>query len=401
MRHLSIRLKLVLAIVGIMAISGAASAGLVWALYARTAQRSSEEALRSAAAAFQELERQDVARMSVLVDALAAHPGLRDAFANRDRERLLAVAQPIQQGLKSEHGIGHWNFVDADTRRMFLRVHLPAKFGDLIERPTLVKAMERREMSAGLELGKSAFALRVGKPVYADSRLIGYIEMGEEVDHFLGRMKQQSGNDYAMFFSKKLLDASEWARTRGAGRNNWGDFPDVVAVNSTTTEPMIDATTASLADAGRIVEEESRSESVYARGVFPVRDATGAVVGGLVVRHDITPLHAAMRSGMLQAVAFFVGLAALASVLVSLLADRLIFRRLRVMMSTMEDASERMAGGDYQVAGSVKSGSDDELGRFEGFFSEFLGLVGSTLRTLVERRRAVRPTAPAVPGTPG
>jgi hypothetical protein len=398
MRSLSIRSKLVLAVVGIMCVSGVASTALVRMLYARSARGAAEEALRSAASAYQELERQDQARMTALLDVLVLHPGLQEAFLARDRDRLQAVALPIQLALKKEHGIGHWNFIDPESRRMFLRVHLPAKHDDLIERPALLKAMERRETSAGKELGKSAFALRVGKPMYADGRLVGYLELGEEIDHFLGRMKEQTGNDFAMFMNKKLIDSSEWARTRGKERNGWDDYADVLLVNSTTSDPMVDPETmASVPAAGRTLAEESRGGSVFARGVFPVRDASGAVVGGLVVRHDISALHAAKQEGLLQAVGFFVVLALAASALAWLLVDRLIFRRLQHMMGTMEDASLRLAGGDFDVAHVVRSTSLDEIGRFEAFFGEFLGLVGNTLRALVERKRqaARAPPAPA------
>ncbi len=397
MPSLSIRTKLVLAIVVTLGVSGLASASRVRDLYLRSSQAAAEEALRSAAAAYEQLERNDVEKLSTALDVLVQIPGLRDAFAARDRERLQAVALPIHQALKADHGIGHWNFIEPDTHRMFLRPHLPAKFGDVIERPSLLRAMSRLEMSAGKELGKSEFALRVGRPFFGEgNRLIGYIELGEGITHFLGKMKAQTGNDLAMFIHKKLVDQSEWARTRGKERNGWDDFPDEVVVNGTTAEPIVDAAAiAGLASLpqGRILEEQQSGEAVYARGVFPVRDSSGAVVGGRVVRHDISALYRGMRQGLLRAVGFLLALTLLAAVLVYLLVDRLIFRRLQGMMSTMETLSERLAGGDYAVAeAAAPSARDDEIGRFERFFAEFLGLVGSSLRGLAERsKQAARP----------
>lgn len=390
--RLSIRTKLVLAILLIMAVSAAASAAMVRMLYGRSAQAAADGALRGADAAYKELERQDVNRQAAIVDMLAANQALRDAFAARDRDRLQALSLPIHQVLKKEHGIEHWNYVDSDTKRMFLRVHLPDKHSDVIERPTILKAMERRELSAGKELGKSAFALRVGKPVIVDGRLVGYIELGHVIDSFLGLMKAQTGDDVAMFIGKKHIDASEWARTRGTARNSWEDFPSVVVVNSTTQDAIVDAGAASLGEA-RTLSEQSREGAVYARAVFPVKDSTGTIVGGLVVRHDITALHSQMWNGMLQAIAFFVALAIVTSLLAYLLVDRLIFVRLRTMMATMEDASMRLAGGDYNVAATVKATSNDEIGAFEAFFGSFLGVVGNTLRALVERSRQARPPA--------
>jgi hypothetical protein len=389
LRTVSIRFRLVLAIVVILGISGLASAGLVRHLYGQSARAAADGALRGAAAAYAELERNDVERMSAILDAIAGNAEIRDAFAARDRDRLQAAALPIHLALKAEHGIGHWNFVEADTRRMFLRVHLPAKHDDLIERASLIKAMTRREPSAGKELGKSAFALRVGKPLYTnDGRLIGYVELGEEVEHFLGRMKEQTGNDFAMFITKRLIDESEWVRTRKGGHNNWSDWPDVVVVNSTTADPLVDqASIGGDSASGTILDEVEQGGAVYARGVFPVRDSSGVVVGGLVVRQDISKLRNDMLASLLTAVAFLLALAAVASVLVYLLVDRLIFRRLRAMMTTMEDASMRLAGGDYAVGSSMHRVRADEIGKFETFFSKFLGFVGSTLSGMVDRQR--------------
>jgi hypothetical protein len=397
----SIRTKLVVAIVLIMAVCAAASLVLVRTLYTRSARAAAEQALTGAAAAYAQLERVEIARMGAIVDMLNANPAIREAFGARDRARLQAVSLPIHQVLKGDHGIGHWNYVDSDTKRMFLRVHLPAKFDDLIERPTILKAIERREASAGKELGKSAFALRVGKPLIVDGRLVGYVELGEEIDHFLGDMKQQTGNDFAMFIQKKRIDASEWARTRGGARNNWDDLKDVVVVNGTTPDQIVDqAAVDALGAEGRTLEEQSKESSVFARGVFQVRDSSGTVLGGLVVRHDISALNRSMWQGLLQAMVFFVVLAVVASLLSFLLVDRMIFRRLRAMMATMEDASVRLAGGDYSVAASVRPSRRDEIGKFEEFFGNFLGLVGNTLRSLVDRSRKAQAAAPPQPAPP-
>jgi hypothetical protein len=398
----SIRAKLVVAIVSTLAVAAAGSALLVRQLYLRTARSTAGEALRGASAAYEDLEKNEVEKLTVILDTLVANTALRDAFAARDRDKLLAIALPIHQVLKAEHGIGHWNFVDAETKRMFLRPHLPAKHDDVIERPALNKAIERRENSVGKELGKSAFALRVGRPFWgADGKLIGYIELGTEVDHFLGRMKMQTGNDFAMFIQKKLVDESEWARTRGKAKNTWNDWPTVVLANSTTSDDLLDEAAIAGAGAdGTILNEVERNGAYFARGVFPVRESSGKIVGGLVVRHDVTALHADMQLGLLRALVLLGGLAIVASILVYPIVDRLIFRRLRAMMGTMEDMSVRLAGGDYSVGSVQRSLRKDELGGFESFFGDFLRLVGNTLRTLSDRQKQQQSRPPSRPPVP-
>ncbi|MBI5067629.1 MAG: HAMP domain-containing protein [Deltaproteobacteria bacterium] len=397
MRNLSIRLKLILAVVATMAVAGLAAAFLVWELSTRGARAASEEALRRAEAAYEDMERAEIARLSAAMDGLLAHPGMREAFLARDRERLLALAAPIAQGLKADHNITHWYFLEAEGKRCFARAYEPGKFGDVVEHLALDRAMARRETAAGKELGKASFALRVVRPWTIDGRLAGYVELAEEIDHFLGRIKAQSGDDVALLIAKKHLDPERWAKARArlGARNNWSDWSDVVLVDSTTADGLVDAeVVAGLAGPARLLDETSREGSVYGRGTFPLRDSGGRIVGGMVVRRDLTALHHAMRAGLLRAMGFVALLALVASALIYLLVDRLIFRRLVTMMTNMEEASECLAGGDYNVGASIQAGRQDEIGAFETFFARFLRHVGATLRGLAARQRPVQPAAP-------
>ena len=201
-------------------------------------------------------------------------------------------------------------------------------------------------------------------------------------------MKAQSGDEVAMFIFKEHLDRAEWARVRGSARDNWNDWSEVVVVDTTTSEPIVDgAAIAGNAGAARLLDETERDGAAFVRGTFPVRDASGQVVGGLVVRRDISALHASMQSGILRALGFVALLTLVASALVYLLVDRLIFRRLKGMMSNMEKLSVCLAGGDYDVGAGLKPTRQDEIGAFEAFFGDFLRLIGATLRGLAARQR--------------
>lgn len=246
-------------------------------------------AVRRGAALFSELERKDVEQLSKALDALVADPALLEPFRARDRAKLLAAALPRFEKLKAERNITHLYFHEP-ARTCFLRVHAPALHGDVIDRETLSQAIATQLIGAGKELGKTAFALRVVKPVRSKGKVVGYVELGEEIDHFLSRMKQLTGDDYGLLVDKSRVDRKELARVRGDDR--WDERPDVVLIDSTIWDERnigVGASLASLPDEGGAIVEWKEGARSFAGSAFPVRDAGKHVVGALFVRHPIVP----------------------------------------------------------------------------------------------------------------
>lgn len=386
---MSIKLKVVIAVLASLALSALANARLAAWLRQRDVDAVAQQSLRTAAETYAGLEHADVEKLSAALEALAANPALAEAFARRDRPRLLELASPIFGALRDRHGVTHWYFHEPEpARTCFLRVHAPPLHGDVIERPTYAEAVARRTEASGKELGRTAFALRVVRPWTRDGKLLGYLELGEEIDHFLRRMREQSGDEFAMLVLKKRLDEKAWAATRGAVRNAWGDRPEVVVVDSTTADERLlgwQGRVEDLPDGGRVLGLERRGERAFVRGAVPIKDATGAKVGALLVLHDVSVLDRSLEDHHRGVFAVVLGVALAASVLLVLLLERLVFRRLERMMVRMEDLTARVAGGDYDVALEMPPAARDEIGRFEEFFAQFLRVIGGALSELQRR----------------
>lgn len=385
---MSIKQKLVAGLIACMALLAAATAFLVGVGTDRAVQLGALEAVEEAGAGLAAAERAEVEKLDATLAALAANPALVEAYQARDRDRLLKAASPVFERLRRSQDITHLYVIDpAPARTCFVRVHQPALFGDVVERATLAQAIQRRGRGAGKELGKTAFALRVVEPWVVGGQVIGYLELGQELDQLLGRLKAQTGDDYAMVIEKRHLDEQAWRATYG-DRKPWGEG-EVVVVDDTTGDPATIAgvSLADLPEGGRLVDELKRGGQVLARGVVPVTDATGAVVGGVVVLHDITALHAALgriRSGVLI---MLLAVAVVMTLLILYLVERLVFARLSRMTETLEDLGARLAGGEYDVAAAQPpSGPKDEIGRFEEFFGRFLTVVGGLLKELTAHR---------------
>jgi hypothetical protein len=371
MRGTPVELKVVLAVLLIAAAAGAGGAALAGLVFERQVEGTERRVLQAASDAFAAQQRSEVEKLGSTLDALLANEDLRRAFEQRDRDALIRSATPLFETMQDRDRITHWYFVEPDpSRAVFLRVHRPELSGDRIERVTFRRAVETGELGAGLELGKTAFALRVVRPWVHQGRVIGYMELAEEIDHFLNAMKARTGDEYGLLVKKKFLDEKEWARVLGPRASTWNDRPEVVVVDTTAfTDSIIDfaGDLEAIPDAGEALDEEVRGDRAFVRGIFPVRDAAGRQVGGLFVLHDFTAQHAAVRTG--TGMAFLVLLTSSlggAAVILALM-HRLVFARLGRLRLRAEALAAK-AGSERPALQT----SADDLDRLEALIQAAL-----------------------------
>ncbi|MFL5246587.1 MAG: cache domain-containing protein, partial [Myxococcales bacterium] len=290
-------------------------------------------------------EHADTDKLAATADALAANDDLRSAFVRRDRAALLREAEPIFEQLTTRSDITHWYFITPD-RTCFLRVHAPDQHGDVVERLTLTLAQRSGEVASGKELGRTAFALRVVRPWRdTDGTLLGYLELAEDVDHFLRRMKDESGDELALAVKKKHLDERHWREVNAPARDTWNDRPDMVVVDTTSfTDGLVDyqGDLEHVPAQGLLLDERIRAGRAYVRGVFPVRDAGGRNVGALFVLHDFTEIHEAVTATQRRGLFVVLGLGIVLSVLLGVALNHLVFRRLARIRSDLEVIAARV-----------------------------------------------------------
>jgi HAMP domain-containing protein len=385
--HTSVKTKIVVAVVAVLAVAAAGAAGVIHFASEMNLRAVATDALHAAGATFAAIERAEIEKLDATLAAIAANPELSDAFSAGDRAGLLARAAPLFERLRRDHDVTHWYFHDL-ARRCFLRVHGPAAFGDAVDRPTLAHAAATGDRGAGKELGQTAFALRVVRPWVVRGERIGYLELGEEIDHFLARLHAQTGDGYALLVDRRLVDAALWAKARPGGRERPEDAGERVVVERTVDDVSLvrwDGEVAALPARGALLGSVERGGRILARGVVPVTDAAGERVGALVVVHDVTELRTRTVRTRTAVVVTLTACAALLAGILLLVIQRLVFTRLERMIAQMEDLSARLAGGDYDVA-APPAGPPDEIGRFEEFFGRFLTVIAGLLKELTRRR---------------
>ncbi|MFT3914782.1 MAG: cache domain-containing protein [Anaeromyxobacteraceae bacterium] len=371
MRSLSVELKLAAAILLVVIAAALASARLSGEVYERAVAATAMEKLRRAADLLGVHERAEVERLGSVLDVLANDESLVNAFLARDRDALLRLTQPVLATLRTRDRVTHWYFVQPDGS-VFLRVHRPDLAGDRPPRLTLAKVMATGQPFSGKELGKTSFALRVVRPWRHDGRVIGYLELSEELSNFLSAMKARTGDDYGLVVSKRRLDHQAWVQALNGRPDTWNDRPDALVVDATSFDRgIVDFTgdIEALPDEGAFLGESQHEGRTLVRGVFPVHDVNQVHVGGLFVMRDDTGDRRAIRGGHLRAALVIVGVALAAALALGALVRALVFRRLRRLRREMESRATEAAVPDSRV---IDLRSEDELGRLELLFDRML-----------------------------
>lgn len=237
---------------------------------------------------------QDTKTLMSTLDVILQDPGFKNVYLNKEREDLNTYGQPLFQKLKKDYGITHFYFIRTDGT-VYLRLHDPKLYDDKVERVTFKNAVASKEVGFGIELGKTAFALRVVKPYMDGNKLIGYVELGQEIDQYLDVMKKEIGNEYAMFVDKKNLDRANWASVRqNAGQpDNWDNFNSFIPVNKFSQDKKTN-----------LCFNESNAKKIFASDTetvifnnidsniicsgFVLRDVSDKIVGAILLTKDVT-----------------------------------------------------------------------------------------------------------------
>ena len=371
MKWNSIRSKVVAAMLGCLVVGVGGILGLMRYSFKQNSSVLAAESVTGAEKLFSILQAREISKMTAVSEALLLDPEIRDAFVAKDRARLLELTGPLYPKLKSE-GITNWMFHTPEPDMVvFLRLHNPSKFGDQLNRFIDRQVVQPHAMVSGNELAKAGFAVRILRPFY-DSKgaVTGYVEFGEELGQFIHTMKSQTGNDYGLLLDKRFVDRQFWADSSAVWkrRDNWNDNPNFVVADKTTANDKIIAFQGELSavpQEGKVLERLQDGNSVFVRGIFPIRDAAGNTVGAMFVVRDISGFYLAMQRTqkilvLLTVVALMIG-----TVLVLTLLNRLVFRRLEHII----DVATRVVGGDYDS--EIQISSDDEVGQFEMLFEQF------------------------------
>lgn len=347
------------------------------------------EHIRAAKASFQSIESRDTNMLFSALEVIVQDPAIKEAYLCKNREMLYEKAQGLFNRLRERNGITHFYFIGTDGA-VFLRMHDRAKFGDSLKRYSFLKARDTKAPAWGIELGKTAFALRAVMPYYREGTLIGYVELGEEIDHFLHILKGGTKNEYAIIAEKAYLDRDDWKSVKQAAgrRDNWDDMGRYVLLAGTKMDgPALECfgekTLERVKKGDDIFRKVHDSDRTFMCGGFVLDDALGRHIGAVLTLDDISDHVAVAKKtdrDMLRMAALFFWVIFAAGVLIS----RSITRPIR----KLAEAAEAIGRGDFNR--KVSEVSSDEIGQLAAAFNDMLRKREQVEDALLESDRRVR-----------
>jgi diguanylate cyclase (GGDEF)-like protein/PAS domain S-box-containing protein len=239
---------------------------------------------------------QQTSGLSLAIQTIAIDKQMKKALREGDRERLLNDWQGVFETMKKENHLTHFYFLDKN-RVCLLRVHNPKKYGDLIERFTAQKAEWTHQQSSGIEIGPlGTFTLRVVQPVYDEGVLIGYIELGKEIEDVLNALHERSNENIAVLVHKKYLNRQSWEEgMRMLGREtDWTQLPnDAIIYSSQKKLPSPFLEEAQRHTTNHCIHRTTDQEVTYEGkdwrvSMIPLKDASDKEIGDLMLMNDIS-----------------------------------------------------------------------------------------------------------------
>ncbi len=262
-------------------------------MHNRSLEKAIEQVLDIVSKEFSESLMAQVRAIITIEGVILKDRQLLELLKHQDREGLVASYSTVFSKLRKDYGITHFYFHRPD-RVNLVRIHMPERYGDRIDRFTACEAERTGKIFSGIELGPlGTFALRVVHPIYDAGQLVGYLELGKEIEDVLTTIHDDHGVEVVVAIYKKELRQIDWE----AGmvmldrEGHWDCLTDDVIIYSSLPKfPVECACIFNGKNHGTIPykDEVSFDGRSWRFMLTSIADASGRDVGGLLFLKDLS-----------------------------------------------------------------------------------------------------------------
>jgi signal transduction histidine kinase/CheY-like chemotaxis protein/HPt (histidine-containing phosphotransfer) domain-containing protein len=234
------------------------------------------------------------------IEQISKNQPLIEAFIAKNRDELLRLSEQIFNSVKKIDKITHFYFHDIEGVN-FLRVHKPEKHGDTINRFTMSEAIKTKEDVKGAELGIfGTFTYRYIKPWYFKDSLIGYIELGKEVEESLPQLSELLNVELSLLINK--TEVRKKSPNISHKDIKWDNFENHIILSSTIDSlPKIVENYCQKDLNNKVLSFSSNGISYYG-SCIPLLDIQKKQIGKIVIADDVTSILTHTRKQTLKVI---------------------------------------------------------------------------------------------------
>ena len=300
----------------------------------------------------------------ILLDDIARDQNIVQAFASRDRAKLLELTQPIFTDIKQKYRAQQFHF-HTPSAVSFLRVQNPAKFGDDLSsfRATIVAAQTQKKEIYGLEVGVNDLGFRVVRPLFDTARrMLGTVEYGGAVNTaFIDQFVLTTTPEVLKDGLKVTVIARTLDNTYQLIGSNFESKVDSDAAQITETLP----------DDGMI-----RTEKNDAFAYYPLKDFSGQRIGYAKFCFSIEHTLTRRTDFFLKTAIILIVILCLFVVTITGFTRKFIIKPVKKVIHALMSIAE----GDLTVHLSVEG--NDEIAELSQYFEQTIERIGSVIEAV-------------------
>ncbi len=233
---------------------------------------------------------------------IASNYHLKQQLVLGEKEKLLYYWRPIFEKLNKDFGINHFTFMDKYRNRI-LRIHLPEQSDGIVNRHTILEAERTGNTAWGIEMEMGSLeipTLRVVKPVFKESEIVGYVELGEDIDKLLREIHERTNIHLIATVFKENIDRQRWEKTmKTLGREaEWDKLNDAAIFYSTFIEIPTGLTNILNGRELKAISKGQRinfNNKIWQVSEISILDAAGNEIGRLTFMVDSTSIVKSFR----------------------------------------------------------------------------------------------------------
>lgn len=226
----------------------------------------------------------------------------QEALQTKDKDALQTQWSDLFKNMQDNFKISHFTFFD-EHHQVVLRLHDRERFGDTAKSYTLEEAHLKGKSSFGIELLPNAkIILSTVTPVLENGKLLGFVELGREVDTLVNSLHVNLGGHLAVIIHKSMVNQKEYEKRMRteAQKEQWERFSShVLSYNSLVYFPKAFEFIVNH-DIYNSSFQKKYDGKVWFAHLKPLYDASGNSIGDLLILSDITQEHEAYDTFMMQ-----------------------------------------------------------------------------------------------------